>query len=51
MFSQINGVAIVLNHMLVHFPGDAGLIGSFVPVKITESHVFYLTGTLAGQDA
>ena len=31
-------------NMLVEFPGDAALIGSFADVRITESHSGALTG-------
>ena len=31
---------------IVHFPGDAGLIGKYVNVKITKVKSFYLTGEL-----
>ncbi len=32
------------NNTLVHFPGDASLIGSFVDVALDECHGFYYTG-------
>ena len=32
------------NNMLVHFPGDASMIGSYVRVKLTEPHGFYYFG-------
>lgn len=31
---------------LVHFPGDAGLIGSILPVKLIESKGFYYIGEM-----
>ena len=34
------------NNTLVHFPGDEGLIGSFVDVKLTECHGFYFMGEM-----
>lgn len=34
------------NNTIVHFKGDASLIGSIVPVKLTECHGFYYTGEL-----
>ena len=34
------------NNILVHFPGDAGLIGQLVPVRLTKAHGFYYTGEL-----
>ena len=39
------------NNMLVHFPGDERLIGSFVPVRITQSHGFYLTGACVEKES
>ena len=36
------------NNLLVHFPGDASLIGSLVNVKLTECHGFYYIGELQG---
>ncbi|MBR5116532.1 MAG: tRNA (N6-isopentenyl adenosine(37)-C2)-methylthiotransferase MiaB, partial [Lachnospiraceae bacterium] len=35
------------NNLLVHFPGDASLIGEFVPVHLTEAHGFYFIGKRA----
>ena len=32
------------NNMLVHFPGDASMIGSFVQVRLEEPHGFYYVG-------
>lgn len=32
------------NNTLVHFPGDASLIGEIVKVKLSECHGFYFTG-------
>lgn len=32
------------NNMLVHFPGDASLIGTFADVELTTSKGFYFTG-------
>lgn len=32
------------NNMLVHLPGDASLIGSYIPVTLTESKGFYFLG-------
>jgi len=32
------------NNILVHFPGDASLIGQIVPVRLTKAHGFYYTG-------
>ena len=32
------------NNVLVHFPGDASLIGTIIPVKLTESRGFYYLG-------
>lgn len=32
------------NNTLVHFPGDASLIGKIVDVKLVESHGFYYVG-------
>ena len=34
------------NNTLVHFPGDASLIGSLVNVKLIECHGFYYVGEL-----
>ena len=36
------------NNLLVHFPGDAGLVGKFVNVKLTEARGFYYIGELEG---
>jgi tRNA-2-methylthio-N6-dimethylallyladenosine synthase len=33
------------NNMLVHFPGDRGLIGQIIPVYLNESKGFYYIGT------
>lgn len=35
------------NNSVVHFPGDASLIGQIVPVTLTESKGFYYVGTAA----
>jgi tRNA-2-methylthio-N6-dimethylallyladenosine synthase len=35
------------NNLLVHFPGDAGLIGKIVEVYLAESKGFYYMGRLA----
>ncbi|MCI8268173.1 MAG: tRNA (N6-isopentenyl adenosine(37)-C2)-methylthiotransferase MiaB [Lachnospiraceae bacterium] len=35
------------NNLLVHFPGSASLIGSLVPVELTESKGFYYMGRMA----
>ena len=35
------------NNTVVHFPGDPKLIGSIIPVKLTESHGFYYIGRQA----
>lgn len=32
------------NNLMVHFPGDARLIGHLVPVRLTEAHGFYYMG-------
>ena len=34
------------NNLLVHFPGDAGLIGSLVEVRLDECKGFYYLGTM-----
>ena len=34
------------NNTLVHFPGDAALIGQFVSVHLDECHGFYYMGTM-----
>ena len=34
------------NNIMVHFPGDASVIGHMVPVKLTRSHGFYYTGEM-----
>jgi len=34
------------NNMLVHFPGDASLIGKIIKVKLTESKGFYYIGCM-----
>nr|MCR4672973.1 radical SAM protein [Lachnospiraceae bacterium] len=34
------------NNIVVHFPGDPGLIGSIVNVRLDETHGFYYTGTM-----
>lgn len=34
------------NNMLVHFPGDASLIGNIVKVRLDESRGFYYMGTM-----
>lgn len=35
------------NNLLVHFPGEASLIGKLVPVKLVECKGFYYIGALA----
>jgi tRNA-2-methylthio-N6-dimethylallyladenosine synthase len=35
------------NNSVVHFPGDASLIGQIVPVKLDQCHGFYYLGTQA----
>ena len=35
------------NNLLVHFPGDASLIGEIVPVRLDECRGFYYLGTRA----
>ena len=37
------------NNAVVHVPGDCSLIGQILPVRLTEAHGFYYTGTLAEQ--
>ena len=32
------------NNLIVHFPGDASLIGQIVPVTLTECKGFYFMG-------
>jgi tRNA-2-methylthio-N6-dimethylallyladenosine synthase len=32
------------NNIIVHFPGDASLIGQIVDIKLIESHGFYYSG-------
>lgn len=34
------------NNMIVHFPGEASLIGQIVPVKLKECHGFYYVGEI-----
>lgn len=34
------------NNTIVHFPGDASLVGKLVNVKLVEAHGFYYTGEL-----
>jgi tRNA-2-methylthio-N6-dimethylallyladenosine synthase len=34
------------NNLLVHFPGDVSLVGSFQNVKLTEAKGFYYIGEL-----
>jgi tRNA-2-methylthio-N6-dimethylallyladenosine synthase len=34
------------NNTIVHFPGDASLIGKIVNVKLEECHGFYYIGTM-----
>ena len=38
------------NNTIVHFPGDARLIGKLVNVKLVESHGFYYTGEIHMQE-
>ena len=35
------------NNLMVHFPGDASLIGSIVPVHLDTARGFYYMGTRA----
>ena len=35
------------NNLLVHFPGDASLVGKLVNVKLTEAKGFYYIGKMA----
>ena len=37
------------NNIVVHFPGDASLVGTMVPVYLKESKGFYYMGTAAGK--
>ena len=34
------------NNLMVHFPGDASLIGKLVPVRLTEAKGFYYMGRM-----
>lgn len=34
------------NNIIVHFPGDASLIGEIVDVKLLEVHGFYYMGAI-----
>ena len=34
------------NNTIVHFPGDASLIGKIVDVKLVEAHGFYYIGEM-----
>lgn len=36
------------NNLLVHFPGDASLIGNIVSVHLDECRGFYYMGTKVG---
>ena len=36
------------NNVMVHFPGDASLVGEIIPVKLTESRGFYYVGERSG---
>ena len=38
------------NNTIVHFPGDASLIGKIVSVRLVESHGFYYTGQLINEN-
>ena len=38
------------NNILVHFPGNADLIGHLVPVRLTKAHGFYYTGELLKEE-
>ena len=38
------------NNTLVHFPGDASLIGKIVPVRLEEYKGFYYLGERAEKD-
>ena len=37
-------------NMIVHIPGDASMIGSFIPIRLEECHGFYYFGTAAGNE-
>ena len=37
------------NNSVVHFPGDARLIGSIVTVKLTECRGFYYFGEMVSE--
>ena len=37
------------NNTIVHFPGDASLIGKIVDVRLVEAHGFYYIGELANE--
>ena len=37
------------HNLLVHFPGDPSLIGSYIPVHLDTCKGFYYFGTIAGQ--
>lgn len=38
------------NNTIVHFPGDASLIGNIVSVRLVESHGFYYIGQLINEN-
>ena len=38
-------------NLMVHFPGDASLIGEIVDVELTESRGFYYIGKRSGDGA
>lgn len=38
------------NNTIVHFPGDASLIGKIISVRLVESHGFYYTGQLINEN-
>ena len=38
------------NNTIVHFPGDASLIGKIVSVRLVESHGFYYIGQLVNEN-
>ncbi|MGI6107087.1 MAG: tRNA (N6-isopentenyl adenosine(37)-C2)-methylthiotransferase MiaB [Lachnospiraceae bacterium] len=38
------------NNLMVHFPGEASLVGQIVPVRLLRSGGFYYMGEMAGRD-
>ena len=38
------------SNLMVHFPGDAALIGQIVPVRLLRSGGFYYIGEMAGRN-